>query len=355
MESAERKTNPYAVAVGVCAALFMLYLARRVLLPFAIAFTLAYLMDPLVDRLEKLKVSRTLAVILLLLGFFSLALSAGFILVPILQFQVHHLVENLPDYIGALQSWIKPFLDKVMGLDAQHIQQILNAGMRKFGELPLKLVSDVSALVWGSVSGLFNVVLLIFNVVIIPVAGFYLLRDYDRITVKIDGLIPPRHRRKVEGLVREIDGVLANFVRGQLMVAFLMASLYGIGLYLCGTPLSLLIGLVAGIANLVPYLGLVLGLVPAALLTFLQYRDVAHLLAVVGVFAVAQALEGMVITPRIVGDKIGLHPVAIMLSVLLGAEFFGFLGVLLAVPSSAVLNVLLARGLTRYKNSAFYG
>ena len=137
-------------------------------------------------------------------------------------------------------------------------------------------------------------------------------------------LIPERHRERTLELMKEMDDVLAGFVRGQLVVGLFMATLYSIGLFSCGTPMSLFIGLVAGLANLVPYLGLVLGFLPAAVLTFMQAQDWMPVLGVVGVFAVVQALEGMVITPRIVGEKIGLHPVAIMLAVLLGAEFFGW-------------------------------
>ena len=152
----------------------------------------------------------------------------------------------------------------------------------------------------------------------------------------------------------EMNQVLSGFVRGQLMVGLIMAVLYGIGLFACGTPMSMFIALVAGLANLVPYLGLVLGFFPAAILTFMQTQDWVILLSVAGVFAVVQILEGMIITPRIVGEKIGLHPIAIMLAVLLGAEFFALAGVIIAVPAVAGLNVLFNYGLNQYKSSSFY-
>jgi predicted PurR-regulated permease PerM len=153
---------------------------------------------------------------------------------------------------------------------------------------------------------------------------------------------------------REVDGVLSEFVRGQLMVAFFMAVLYSVGLYFCGTPLGLFIGALAGLANMVPYLGLIFGLLPAVALTFLHYQQAVPLLWVLAVFGVAHGLESMFITPRVMGDRIGLHPVIIMLAVLMGAEFFGLSGILLAVPLTAVLNVLLRRGLIAYKKSSLY-
>ena len=166
--------------------------------------------------------------------------------------------------------------------------------------------------------------------------------------------VPARSRERVLGLISEIDSVLAGFVRGQLMVGLIMAGFYSAGLFFCGTPMSLFIGLLAGLANLVPYLGLVVGFVPAAILTFMQTQDWVFVFGVAGVFAVVQGLEGMIITPRIVGEKIGLHPVAIILAVLLGAEFFGLVGVIVSGPAAAALNVLFTHGLTEYKSSSFY-
>jgi len=206
----------------------------------------------------------------------------------------------------------------------------------------------------GSVAGLFSFILLLANLVIIPVVMFYLLRDYDLINKKMLSFVPARSREQVLSLIKEIDGVLAGFVRGQLMVGLIMAGLYSIGLFFCGTPMSLFIGLLAGLASLVPYLGLVFGFVPAAILTFMQTQDWVLVFGVAGVFAVVQGLEGMIITPRIVGEKIGLHPVAIILAVLLGAEFFGLVGVIVSVPVAAALNVLVTHGLNEYKSSSFY-
>ena len=349
----ERNTQTiYFVIVGALLAVIFFYFSRRVLTPFFIAFALAYLLDPVTDRLESFKISRTFSVLVLMAGVFSLVTGIGLLIFPLLKLQAEHLVSNLPDYIAIMQEWMYPLLG-VVG-EPEKIQGILNRELLKVGELPLKVISSITSILWGSVAGLFSFILLLANLVIIPVVMFYLLRDYDLINKKMLSFVPARSREQVLSLIKEIDGVLAGFVRGQLMVGLIMAGLYSIGLFFCGTPMSLFIGLLAGLASLVPYLGLVFGFVPAAILTFMQTQDWVLVFGVAGVFAVVQGLEGMIITPRIVGEKIGLHPVAIILAVLLGAEFFGLVGVIVSVPVAAALNVLFTHGLNEYKSSSFY-
>ena len=349
----ERDTQTiYFIVVGVLLAVIFFYFSRRVLTPFFIAFALAYLLDPVTDRLESLKISRTFSVLVLMAGVFSLVTGIGLLIFPLLKLQAEHLVSNLPNYIAIMQEWMYPLLG-VVG-EPEKIQGILNRELLKVGELPLKVISSITSILWGSVAGLFSFILLLANLVIIPVVMFYLLRDYDLINKKMLSFVPARSREQVLSLIKEIDGVLAGFVRGQLMVGLIMAGLYSIGLFFCGTPMSLFIGLLAGLASLVPYLGLVFGFVPAAILTFMQTQDWVLVFGVAGVFAVVQGLEGMIITPRIVGEKIGLHPVAIILAVLLGAEFFGLVGVIVSVPVAAALNVLFTHGLNEYKSSSFY-
>lgn len=340
--------------IAAVAALIFLYLTRRVVTPFIIAFALAYLMDPLVDRLESLKLSRTVAVILLLFSLSMGTLLGAMVLLPLFKIQIESLAQNLPDYMSILQGWFHPLLENITGGEEGKLRELLNVAKEKIGTLPLELIGLVTGFFWSSLTSLVNLIFLAINVFIIPVAMFYLLRDFDLIMAKIVDLFPPRYRQQTVDVFRDFDRVLAKFVRGQLMVATLMAMLYSAGLYFCGTPMSLFLGILAGYANLVPYLGLVFGLIPALLLTFLQFQEINPMLAVIAVFAVVQVLEGMVITPRVVGDQIGLHPVIIMLAVLVGAELFGVMGVLLAVPIAAILNVLMTRGLLWYKESDAY-
>ena len=290
----------------------------------------------------------------LMMAFFALLVFSGIFLVPILSIQTENLAENIPVYIGIFQDWLRPLLDMVRGLDPVKVEEILNEGLSRFGELPMKALQFSGKLLWGSISNLFNIILMVANLVIIPVVMFYLLRDFDSINEKLLALVPPRFQIKTKETVVEIDQVLSSFVRGQLMVVGLMGVMYAIGLFLCDTPMSLSLGLMAGLVNLVPYLGLVLGFAPAALLTFMHTQEWIPVVGVAGVFAFVQAMEGMVITPRVVGENIGLHPVAVIFAVLLGGELFGLVGMILGVPIVAVLNVLVSRGLLQYKKSSFY-
>ncbi|MBT4103704.1 MAG: AI-2E family transporter, partial [Nitrospina sp.] len=268
--------------------------------------------------------------------------------------QAENLAKNIPTYVGIFQEWIRPMLDMISGLDSAKVEEFLNEGLSRFGELPMKVLQFSSKFIWGSISNLFNIVLMVANMVIIPVAMFYLLRDFDSINKKLLGLVPTRFQEKTKDIIQEIDQILSRFVRGQLMVAGLMGVMYSAGLFLCDTPMSLSLGMMAGLVNLVPYLGLILGLVPAAIMTYIHTQDWLPVLGVAGVFAFVQAIEGMVITPRVVGDNIGLHPVAVIFAVLLGGELFGITGMILGVPGVAVLNVLLSRGISQYKASSLY-
>jgi len=289
-----------------------------------------------------------------MLAFFFLALGSVILLVPILSMQAESLAKSIPTYVGTFQEWLRPVLDLISGLDSARIEEFLNEGLSRFGELPMKALQFSGKVIWGSISNLFNIILMLANLVIIPVVMFYLLRDFDSINEKLFRLIPPRFQAKTKDIVLEIDQVLSRFVRGQLVVAGLMGVLYSAGLFLCDTPMSLSLGMMAGLVNLVPYLGLILGLVPSAIMTYIHTQEWLPVLGVAGVFAFVQAIEGFVITPRVVGENIGLHPVAVIFAVLLGGELFGITGMILGVPVVAVLNVLLSRGVVQYKASSLY-
>lgn len=351
----DKNKNLFLISLVLLAVIcILLYFSRRVVAPFFIAFALAYLMDPLVDKMASKGASRTGPVLFLMLAFFFVLVIAGLLLVPIISMQTENLVQNIPVYNGIFQDWIRPLLEMVRGLDPVKVEEILNEGLSRFGELPMKALQFSGKLLWGSISNLFNIILMIANLVIIPVVMFYLLRDFDSINERLLALVPPRFQEKTRETVLEIDKVLSSFVRGQLMVVALMGVMYAFGLFLCDTPMSLSLGLMAGLVNLVPYLGLVLGFAPAAILTFMHTQEWLPVLGVAGVFAFVQAMEGMVITPRVVGENIGLHPVAVIFAVLLGGELFGLVGMILGVPAVAVLNVLFSRGILQYKKSPYY-
>ena len=351
----EKNKNLFLISLNLGIIICVLiYFSRRVVAPFFIAFALSYLLDPLVDKIESRGISRTASVLLLMVVFFMLVVFAGIFLVPLLSMQTETLVQHIPAYIGIFQDWLSPLLDMIKGLDPIKVEEVLNEGLSRFGELPMEALRFSGELLWGSISNLFNVILMIANLVIIPVVMFYLLRDFDSINERLLSLIPPRFQEKTQGIIFEIDHVLSNFVRGQMMVVVFMGIMYAFGLFLCDTPMSLSFGLLAGLFNLVPYLGLVLGFAPASILTFMHTQEWLSVLGVAGVFAFVQAMEGMVITPRVVGENIGLHPVAVIFAVLLGGELFGFVGMILGVPAVAVINVLFTQGILKYKDSPLY-
>ena len=311
-------------------------------------------MDPIVDRLQEHKLGRTTAIIFLLTSFFGFLILGFAVLMPLMHIQVEKLAQHLPDYIGTIQNWVNPIIEKISSLDPEKTREIVQGNLKKLGEIPVKVFSSATSILWESFSGFINILLVAVNLIIVPVAMFYLLRDFDLIIAKTLDLVPPKNREHIKEIGIEINEVLSKFVRGQLMVASLMAVLYSLGLFMVGTPLSLFIGVLAGYANLIPYAGAVFGFVPAFILTLLQYQEMTPLVGVAFVFIAVQALEGMLITPRVVGEQIGLRPVVIMIAVLIGVEFFGLLGAILGVPVAAVSQVLLKRGIVRYRNSSLY-
>ncbi|HKI50079.1 MAG TPA: AI-2E family transporter, partial [Desulfobacteria bacterium] len=210
----------FLIVLGV--ALVFLYLARRVMTPFFIAFALAYLLDPLVDKMGKWKLSRTPAVILLLTLFFLVTLAGTAVLVPLFRVQMEHLAANLPNYLQTLQDWGRPLIENIAWLEPGKIQSVAQEELKKMGELPMKILGNVSEFLWSSLSSLFNAILVVVNIFIIPVAMFYLLRDFDNINGKIENMVPPRIREQFIDIFKEIDRVLSRFVRGQLMVSTLM-------------------------------------------------------------------------------------------------------------------------------------
>ncbi len=340
--------------LGFVAFCFLLYLTRHIIAPFAIAFIIAYALDPLVDKLEEWKLPRTVAIVFFLLFIVILLVLAGLIIFPIIKIQVEKLASDMPNYISTIQQWLSPFVENIIKENPARINESISKLMEKFGNLPLKLLSSSTSLLWSGFSGILSFIITLINLIIIPISCFYLLKDIDSIKEKINNLIPPRYRDSLLTLLEETNKVLGSFIRGQLTVSVILAVLYCGGLLLVGTPLSIIIGIIAGLANVVPYLGLLVGLVPALILTLLQYHDIIHLVGVLLVFGIAQALEGMVITPRIVGEQIGLHPVIIMLAILIGGQFMGFVGIVVAVPVAAVLNVFLTKGVSIYKESSLY-
>ncbi|WP_417549486.1 AI-2E family transporter [Methylophaga sp.] len=322
-----------------------------VLTPFFIAALLAYLGDPLVDKLEKYRMSRTLAVCAVFGMFLLTALILLLIFIPMLSAQLVSLFEKLPNYLDRLQSSMELILQRVgLSSDVFNFNTVKTALQDYWSEAG-KIATDLMG--YMSRSGL-AILQWLTNLVLIPVLTFYLLRDWDDIVAKFRELLPRNKAEKITQITIECDDMLAGFLRGQLMVMLALAIIYSIGLTFIGLDLALLLGVIAGIVSFVPYLGLVVGITLAGLAAYLQFQEWLPVLMVVLVFSFAQAIEGMFLTPRFVGERIGLHPVAVIFAVMAGGTLFGFVGVLLALPVAAVVMVLLRHGHERYLNSHLY-
>jgi predicted PurR-regulated permease PerM len=329
-----------------------------VITPFAISAGLAYLGDPMVDRLERLRffrwpISRTVSVVLVFVFMSALLGLVLLILVPLLTDQVRDLVRRAPEMlewlVGTALPWVQARLGlDLLQLDPEHLIETASAYWKEAGTALVGVLGSVSrggqaALTW------------IMNLVLIPVVTFYLLRDWDRLVEGVRNLLPRSMEPAVSHVAREIDQVLGAFMRGQLMVMVALGLIYAIGLWLVGLDLAFIIGIGAGLLSIVPYLGTFIGVIAAVIAALFQFQDILHVVLVLAVFGVGQSMEGMVLTPKLVGDQIGLHPVAVIFAVLAGGQLFGFLGVLLALPVAAALNVLVRHLDRRYRGSELYG
>lgn len=326
----------------------LVWLLAPVLMPFAVAAMLAYLGDPLANRLERLGLGRTLAVSIVFVVLILAIAAALLLLVPLISRQVDNLVENFPRYVEWARDTALPWLQVKLHLDPNAFDTD-----RLMAEIKENIGSIGSVLGRISRSG-FGIVMWLTNLVLIPVVWFYLLRDWDRLVAWIDRMLPRSVEPTIAHLARESDEVLGAFVRGQLLVMLALAIYYGVALTLVGISVGPLIGMVAGLLSFVPYLGFITGFAAAIIASLVTHGDWSNLLMVVGVFVIGQLLEGYVLVPRLVGEKIGLHPVAVIFSVLAGGYLFGFLGVLLALPAASVILVLLRYLAERYKLSDLY-
>lgn len=331
---------------------WLVYLLSPILTPFLISALLAYLGDPLVDRLEARGLKRTPAVALVFVVILLLLLFLLVLLVPRIESQIGQLITKLPGYLEWLRANLVPHLQALLpgdmaALDLGSLQQALGRHWREAGGLLANLWSSVSG------SGLALVGWLA-NLFLVPVLTFYLLRDWDHLVAGIHSLLPRRSEPVVSGLAREADEVLGAFLRGQLLVMVALGVIYTTGLWLVGLELALLIGMLAGLVSFVPYLGLIVGVLVAGLASVLQSQGFGELPWVVLVFVVGQVLEGSVLTPRLVGERIGLHPVAVIFAVMAGGQLYGFFGILMALPVAAVAMVLVRHAVGSYRASPLY-
>lgn len=340
------------MALGL--SLLTLYKLLPILSPFLISILLAYMGDPIVDLLERYKISRTWGVILVFVLLSLILLLLLLVLVPMIGRQMVRLYELTPQLIDWVQSSALPWMQVQLGVSADagslnKIKELFSENLDKTTDIAQLLLTHVTASSMAFLGWLVNMVL-------IPVVTFYLLRDWDILVAKLRGLLPRQQEALTVKLIGQCHEVLGAFMRGQLLVMLALGIVYAVGLMTIGLELGLLIGLLAGLASLVPYMGFAVGITAALVAGLFQFGvDFYPLLGIVVVFSVGQLLEGMLLTPLLVGDRIGLHPVAVIFAILAGGQLFGFIGVLLALPVAAVIMVLLKYAHQQYKESNMYG
>jgi predicted PurR-regulated permease PerM len=328
------------------------WLLSDVLLPFVAGMALAYLLDPVARRAERFGVGRGISALIIISLVILVLVIVGMAVVPILSNQLADFFENLPGYLTKLQSLVSdpshPWLAKIFG---SHVGESAKSVSGLMSQASGFIATFVASL-WSGGRAVFSVLSLL---IITPVVAFYLLVDWDSLVATVDGWIPLPHRATVHRLARDIDNAIAGFVRGQAVVCLCLAAFYAIGLTLVGLHFGFLIGLMTGLLSFIPFVGAASGFLIAVIVAIAQFwPDWASLLMVVGVFVVGQGLEGYVLSPKLVGAKVGLHPVWMMFALLAFGYLLGFIGLLIAVPLAATIGVLARFALRKYSESAIY-
>lgn len=341
--------------IGFLAALGVVLLVfSDLLLPLMVGLILAYLFDPMVSWFEDKGMPRSagvavLAVLLVLAitGFF-------FYVIPQINEQVGRLADRMPAYEARLEASIQPLLDRAQARYPEQWAEMQLKAREAFQERLPDIATAAADAVRGLFSTLGGAVLFIINLVFIPVFAFYLLVDFPQIRHRVVDLIPLPYREVTLERVREVDDAVSSFLRGQLVIALILAAINAIGLMILDVPLGLVIGIIAGLANMIPYMALVVGLLPALLLSWVEHQSLLNLVGVLAVFTGAQMLEGMVLSPRILGASVNLHPVWVLLAIIIGGSTFGVVGMLMAVPVAAAIQVFVRHWVVGYKRSQVY-
>lgn len=331
--------------------LLFLFLIRAILLPFVLGMLVAYALDPVTDRLQTLRLSRSMATALVTVLFFLLIGLIGVLAVPLVVEQLSGLIVSIPDYLTQFETEYRPKLEHLLGaLPGVQMNAVKGAVSNLSGTL-LQLISNFAGGLLSSGAAFINLLSLI---LITPLVAFYLLRDWDKIVAQVDTLLPRKHYDVIREQFEAIDATLAGFLRGQINVCLILGTFYAVGLSLVGLKFGAVIGMATGLLVIFPYVGLLVGMTIGLGVAFFQFGDIEPVLGVLAVFVTGQVLEGYYFTPKLVGEKVGLHPVWIIFGLMAGGALFGFVGVLIAVPASAVIGVLIRFALSNYRKSVYY-
>lgn len=348
--------------VAVLSVFGLIYLLGPILTPFLMAAILAYVANPLVNKIEAIQLgnksrkfsyqpSRVIATLIVLLMLFATLIIILLIMIPLLQHEFVQLSQKIPAYLIATKSLIEPWLQSKFGIstdiDPAQIQAILTENWKTTSNFAKNIALSLSSHGMTIIGWLGNLVL-------IPLVLFYLLVDWNILIKKISALLPRKFITKTLEIGSDIDAVLAEFLRGQLTVMLLMSAFYAAGLWLTGLEFALPIGILSGLLGFIPYLGFGLGLTLAVISSLLQFGNLHDLIPVLVVFGLGQLVESMALTPWLVGDRIGLHPLVVIFALMAGGQLFGFTGVLLALPVSAAIAVGFRHAKQKYLSSQLY-
>lgn len=339
----------WITVVGLLGA--MVWVLSPMLTPFIVGLLVAYMLDPLVDRLERLGIGRGWASMAVLGGFFVSGAAAMLAIIPFLWGQMMDLIGFLPSAQSRIMTALEPWWDKLQPLLTPETLAKAEKAATDFSGTALRTLGDIVRSILAGGFALVDVASLLF---VTPLVSFYLVKDWDRIVATVDGYLPRRAAPIVQDRAREINATLASWLRGQALVCLILGTFYSVALSLLGVRYGLLIGIVAGVFTFIPFVGYAVGLVLSLVAAFFSFDSWAMIGATAGIFVIGQVIEGNVLTPKLVGKSVGLHEVWVMFALMAGGSLFGFVGVLLAVPVAAVIGVLLRYALFRYRDSDLY-
>lgn len=356
--------TPLVVITGLLTVIWALATTGTLLAPFVLAFVLAYVLDPVVDKLEARRVPRSLAIVILTLPLVGMLAALVFLIVPAVVVQLGEVVVQAPVFFQRVADFAEGLLERMLAVDIPLIdEEAIIAQLRAVDSAAVMVFLQerqeaLRAGLWGGFMGIgrgLSIVITIGSfVVLTPVLTFYLLRDWDLITHTLGDLLPRSRRDGIVSFATDFDRLLSRYLRGQATVAVAIGVITGIGLWIVQFPYAAMLGLVVAVFSVVPYLGLILSLVPALFIALVSGSVGLSLIKVLAVYSIAQILEGTLISPRIVGDSVGLHPVWVVLALAMGGFFFGFVGLLIGVPVAAGVKLLIERGLAQYRASEFH-
>ncbi|MCL6246755.1 MULTISPECIES: chloramphenicol efflux transporter CxpE [Acinetobacter] len=351
----DRTLRRIFILAGIALILWVLYLLKPVVVPFIGAFLIAYLFSPLVDKLHKIGLPRWLSISLVFVGIGVAIFLAMWFLVPLVWEQLMYAKNNIPGNIHWVNYTFLPWLSETFNLVPMEIDtEQMSAAIMEYIQTNYSADSIQAMLLKVAQSGL-NFIQIGGTIVLIPIIAFYFLLDWERMLENMRRLIPRKYEKSTLTIVGECHEVLGAFVKGQFLVMFLLGVVYAVGLQLVGIEVGIIIGMIAGLASIIPYLGFAVGIISAVVACLFQFGlDWVHLALVLVVFMVGQAIEGYILQPFLLGDKIGLSPVAVVFAVLAGAQLAGLLGMLIALPVAAIIVVLLRHARENYEKSNLY-